>query len=55
MHRYKSTRFTIPPTFLLIPGTLSTTFSTTATFNNVENVKVYSAIVIFIYINIVYK
>jgi hypothetical protein len=42
-------------TLLLIPGTLSITLSTTAAPANIKNIRVYLAITIFIYINIVYK
>ena len=44
-----------PSTLLLIPSTPNTTFSTTTTFTSMENIKVYLAITIFIYVNIVYK
>ena len=44
-----------PPTLLLIPSTPSAASSTTTTPTSMENVKVYSAIAISIYINIVYK
>ena len=40
---------------LLIPSTPSTTFSTTTTPTNTENIRVYLAIAVSIYINIVYK
>ena len=42
-------------TLLLIPGTPSTAFSTAATPAGIENIGVYLAIAIFIYINIVHE
>ena len=46
---------TTSPTLSLISGTPSAAFSTIATPTNIENVGVYLAIAISIYINIVYK
>ena len=44
-----------PPTLLLIPSTPNTASSTTITPTSTENVRVYLAITISIYVNIVYK
>ena len=56
MYSCKGIYFTAaPPTLLLIPGTPSTAFSTTATPTSTENVRVYTAIAVSVYINIVYK
>jgi len=56
MHSRKGIHSTaVPPTLLLIPSTPNTAFNTTATPTNIENIKVYSAIAVSIYINIVYK
>ena len=55
MYSRRGIRFTIPPTLLLIPGTPGTTFSTTATPTNIENIGVYLAITISTRVNIVYK
>jgi len=53
---YRGTRSTTaPPTFLLIPSTPSTASSTTAAPTGIENIRVYSAIAVSVYINIVYK
>ena len=56
MYSYKGIRSTAAPfIILLIPGTPSTVFSTTATPAGTENVKVYLAIAISARVNIVYK
>ena len=55
MRSRKGTRsIATPPTLLLISSTPNTTFST-ITPASIENIKVYLAIAISIYINIVYK
>jgi len=55
MHSRRGTCSTAaPPTLLLIPSTPSAT-SSTITPASIENVRVYLAITISIYINIVYK
>ena len=43
---------TTPSTFLLIFSTPSTTFSTATTPTGMENVKIYLAITVSVYINI---
>ena len=48
-------RFAALFTLLLIPGTPSAVFGTTATPTSMENIGVYLAIAIFIYVDIVYK
>ena len=55
-HSHRNTRSSvIPLTFLPITGTLGATASTIAIFVSTEYIRVYSAITISIYINIVYK
>jgi hypothetical protein len=55
MRSYKGTRsIATSPTLLLIPST-SSTISGTITPTSIENIRVYLAITISIYINIVYK
>ena len=46
---------TAPPTLLLIPSTPSAASSTTTAPTSTENVRVYLAITISVYVNIVYK
>jgi len=56
MHSYKGIHSTAaPPTLLLIPSTPSTAFSTITTPTSTENVRVYLAIAVSAYIDIVYK
>ena len=56
MRSYKGIRsIATPPTLLLIPSTPNTASSTTVTPTSIENVRVYLAIAISIYVNIVYK
>jgi len=56
MRSYKDIYSTAaPPTLLLIPSMPNAVFNTITTPTSIENIKVYLAITIFIYINIVYK
>ena len=56
MHSHKGIHSTTTPfTFLLIPSTPSTVFSITAAPTSTKNIKVYLAIAVSIYINIIYK
>jgi len=56
MHSCKGIHSTAAPsTLLLIPSTPSTASSTAATPTSMENIRVYSAIAVSIYVNIVYK
>ena len=56
MRNHKGIRsIATPPTLLLIPSTPNTTSSTTITPTSTENIRVYLAIAISIYVNIVYK
>jgi len=56
MRSYRGTYSTAaPPTLLLIPSTPSTISSTAAAPASMENIRVYSAITVSVYIDIVYK
>jgi amino acid transporter len=55
MRSRRGSHFTTPCTLLLILSTPSTAFNTITTFISMENIRVYLAIAIFIYIFIVYK
>ena len=56
MHSYKGIHSTAaPPTLLLISSTPNTAFSTATAPASIENIKVYLAIAVSIYVNIVYK
>ena len=55
VYSYRGTCSAAPLTLLLIPSMPSTAFNTTATPASIENIRVYLAIAIFIYINIAYK
>jgi len=56
MHSRKGTRFTIaPPTLSLIPGMLGVTLGTFATPAGIEDIGVYSAIVVSARVDIVHE
>ena len=56
MRSYRGTcSATAPFTLLLIPGTPGTAFSTTTALIGIENIGVYLAITVSVYVNIVYK
>jgi len=56
MRSYRGTRSTAAPlTLLLIPSTPNAISSATAAPASTENIKVYLAITVSVYINIVYK
>ena len=55
MRSYKNTRSTTTPYIFLLIFNAPAAFNTAITFTNIENIKVYLAIAIFIYINRVYK
>jgi len=56
MRSHKGTHFAAaPPILLLIPNTPSIVFGTTTAPINMENVEIYSAVAVSVYIDIVYK